>query len=103
MSAYLPANTIPLTIHDSRGRLTAYGLSCGYIERKKLGFISVTLWREHDVYHVRAHDHDTGQRVLWDSFDTLFAARRYYDESESLLPATTAGKITNNRGIAVYK
>lgn len=87
---------MPITIHDSRSRLTAYGLSCGYIERKKLGFVSITLWREHDVYHVRAHNHDTGQRVFWDSFDTLFAARRHYDNAESLsFPVITTDAVAS--------
>lgn len=93
--SYLPENTMSITIHDTRGRLTAYGLSCGYIERKKIGFVSVTLWRERDCflharkncYHVRAYNHDTENQVFLTSFDTLSAARRNYDNVQSLLIA----------------
>ncbi len=66
------------------GRLTPYALACGYVERHetKPGTItgkSVTLWQEHGVYHVRAHDYDAHKRLLWESFDNLTPARKCFD------------------------
>jgi hypothetical protein len=70
-----------LTIHDERGRLTSYGLSCGFIERERVGDVSITLWREHDCYHVRGHNHATGKRLFWDGYKRLDAARQAYSTS----------------------
>lgn len=63
--------------HNARGKLTAYALACGYIEKKERGTVQVTLWREHGVYHVRAHDFERG-RIFWDSFITLTDARKRF-------------------------
>ena len=59
-----------LTI-DSRGRLSAYALACGYIEQRG----NVKLWHEHGCYHVRLWVRETGQRD-WRSMRTLTEARK---------------------------
>lgn len=65
--------------YTKRGRLTRYGLACGYIERKRIGQVETTLWMEHGCLHVRQHDFGASQRVFWDSFDKdLTKARRRF-------------------------
>lgn len=66
--------------YDTRGRLTAYALGCGYIAQSgSLDGVNTQLWREHGKYHVRQHNHATGKRVVWDVLDTLKEARRVFD------------------------
>jgi hypothetical protein len=59
---------------------TAYEFACGAVQRRRLApDFDVTLWREHGVYHVRAHNHGAeGGRVFWDSFRTLTEARKRF-------------------------
>jgi len=64
--------------HTARGLLTAYALACGYIHVRVRNTVSVTLWREHGCYHVRAHDSERG-RLWWDSFITLTDARKRFN------------------------
>lgn len=65
------------------GRLTPYALACGYVERRSSGSVETELWREHEVYHVRQHDHGEHRRVMWESFRLLADARRRFDEAKS--------------------
>lgn len=59
--------------------LTAYALACGYIQQFEQADKRVTLWHEGGpVYHVRAHDFKAGQRLTWETFETLTAARKYW-------------------------
>jgi len=59
--------------------ITRYELNCGCIERKgSLNNITVTLWKEHNVYHVRAHDFVNSKRIMWQSFQTLKPARNAF-------------------------
>jgi hypothetical protein len=58
--------------------LTAYQLSCGYVQQHERNGICVTLWREHTVYHVRVHDFNSHERIAWYSFRTITPARRAY-------------------------
>lgn len=67
-----------MKFYDTKGRLTAYALACGYIERKHNGSVQTTLWAEHGVYHVRAHDFEAHSRVFWDSFERLGEARERF-------------------------
>jgi hypothetical protein len=53
----------------ARGRLTAYALACGYIER----YGPWKLWYEHGVFHVNGIKH--GQ-CYWDTARTLTDARK---------------------------
>jgi hypothetical protein len=65
---------------------TPYELVCGgtqQIESEGCTIdsgISLTLWQEPAcrVFQVRAHNFGTGQRIFWDSFNTLTAARKRY-------------------------
>jgi hypothetical protein len=59
---------------SKRKALTAYELSCGYIQTHTDSKKRVTLHREHTVYHVRAFDSE-GTRTAWDSYRTLTNAR----------------------------
>ena len=69
-------NTDP-RFYNTKGQLTAYALACGYKEHKESHGIVCQLWYE-GCYHVRAHDHEEGRRVFWDSFNTLSEARALY-------------------------
>jgi hypothetical protein len=63
--------------HDSRGRLTPYAFACGYIQEFSHNGVEVKLYKE-GCWHVRAHD-DDGNRIFWDSFQTLGEARRRFE------------------------
>ena len=64
------------------GRLTPYALACGYLEQFERDGNQVTLWHEGGpCFHVRQHDFKNHERVFWDSFPTLGAARRRYDKA----------------------
>lgn len=61
------------------GDLTHYALACGYIQQFEHDAKRVTLWHEGGpIYHVRAHDFAAGQRITWETFETLTAARKYW-------------------------
>lgn len=65
--------------YTRRGRLTPYALACGYAERfTRPDRISITLWQEHGVFHVRATD-AAARRLEWLSFTSLAAAREAFD------------------------
>ena len=55
--------------------LTHYELSGGYVQIAESNGTRVTLWKEHGVFHVRAHDFDSGKRIVWKSYRTLTDAR----------------------------
>lgn len=57
------------TIHTKTGRLSEYGLSCGYIEKSG----SKELYKDGEVYHVR-----DGSSCL--SFDKLTDARKEFSK-----------------------
>lgn len=60
-------------------QLTQYELACGYIQRTESNNRWVTLWQEHGVYHVRAHDFNEHRRLAWDSFTALGKARAAFN------------------------
>lgn len=63
------------------GKLTSYGLACGYVEKwRTIGTrdITVTLWKEGGVYHVRSHNFTSQRRLAWRSFHKLTNARREF-------------------------
>lgn len=73
-------------IKTSAGLVSAYGFACGYCERAKFGETEVSLWREHGVYHVRAHNFGYHGRLFWDSFRLLSDARkRFMSAGRSIL------------------
>ena len=57
---------------------TAYELACGCIDRTECGGVRVTLWKEHNVYHVRAHSFAKHRRISWEVFRLLPTARKAY-------------------------
>ena len=59
------------------GEVSAFGFACGYIEKKEFDGYRVTMWKEHNTYHVQYFDEEEG-RLHWDTFDTLGRARRAY-------------------------
>ncbi len=58
--------------------LSVYELSCGGVEQNEHNGIRVSLWREHSVYHIRAHDFVAHSRLEWTSKRTLTDARKEY-------------------------
>ena len=59
--------------------LSAYQLACGYTQRLPyLDKISILLWKEHGVYHVRVYDHENSKRLSWESFRLLKDARKEF-------------------------
>lgn len=63
-------------IHNKSGSLTRYGLACGYME-SKVSLKSedyLTLGKD-CIFHVKGYKN--GLRI-WQSFDTLTAARKFY-------------------------
>ena len=69
-----------MNIKTKRGNLTAYGLSCGYVERLEDGCIVVQLSHEHCVYHVKKKVTD-GKWTIWQSYDTLKEAQQAFKNS----------------------
>ncbi len=74
-------------IKTKRGRISEYGFACGYVESKYYGRVNICLWMEHNVYHVRAHNHENKRRIFWHSFILLSEARKHYDHGEALIVA----------------
>jgi hypothetical protein len=73
--------------------LTSYALACGYVETQAQDVInkgtlewpdfkgvSVSMWLDCGVYHIRVHNHTEGQRVLWECKDTLPEARKFFSQ-----------------------
>jgi hypothetical protein len=61
------------------GRLTPYALACGYIELDETNGTHTKLWFEGGtVYHVSQHN-SRRERVFWDCFERLSAARKRFD------------------------
>lgn len=59
-------------------KLTDFAFACGYVESRQIGTIRIKLWKEHLVFHVRAHCSERG-RLFWDSYSTLAAARKRFN------------------------
>lgn len=76
ISMRLQDAAIKTKLHNKSGSLTYYGLACGYIEDK----VSLKnedylhLYKE-SLFHVKGYKNN--QRI-WESFDTLTAARKFY-------------------------
>ena len=72
-------------------RLTAYEFNCGYVQQVESPSCTVNqgiqlqMWKEHGVFHVRAHDFSKSERIFWDSFQTMTqATRRYFKAKREL-------------------
>jgi hypothetical protein len=62
------------------GELTQYSLACGYIFRVDDNKKSLTLWREHSVFHVRLTNRKNPVESFWKVFDynQLTSAKKLY-------------------------
>lgn len=59
--------------------LAAMQLSCGHKEiRWSADRKSITLWREHGVYHVKAYDHLKLVSIVWNGYRTHREARKEF-------------------------
>ena len=63
-----------------RNWLTPYALDCGYEETAKDSRYSLNLFQYGATkhYNVRLHDHETGKRICWETFQLLTNARSYF-------------------------
>ena len=66
-----------MNIKTKRGNLSAYALSCGYVEITEDGQKVILLSKEHGVYHVRKKVIE-GKWTIWQSYDTLKDAQQAY-------------------------
>lgn len=68
--------------YTSKGFLTAYALSCGYLETSKRcdggADKRVSLSMEHGAYHVKGFDFVENRRICWEVFINLTSARKYF-------------------------
>jgi len=75
-----------MNIYTKRGNLSAYGLSCGYVERLEDGCITVQLSHEHCTYHVKKKVIATDTRwTIWQSYYTLKEAQQAYKNLGGML------------------
>lgn len=62
--------------------LTMYSLACGYIEKEQVdhgkNYVSLTLEKDSACYHVKLNSNLEGFVRVWESFDTLTEARKFY-------------------------
>lgn len=65
-------------IYTKRGKLSAYGFACGYIERKETPFKRLTLSKEHNVYIVTTY-HKQTLDYYTQGFDKLTQARKLFN------------------------
>jgi len=59
------------------GKLTAYALACGYVEKDITEANVKMMFMEHNHYHVK-HGQN-GTKLNWETFDKLSEARKYYN------------------------
>lgn len=67
-----------MEIYNKNKSLSDYGFACGYMENLEIPInngIRVSIYKENGVYHVSAFDHKKGNRLKWESFHLLKAAR----------------------------
>ena len=69
-------------IFDKNGFLSAYGLSCGYIQKHITWAFEVQLYKEHNTYHVRNIQTSDGTNrtiIFWQCYETLSEAKKQYN------------------------
>lgn len=70
-------------------QLSAQQLACGCTQNFDIRSIDniypthMQLFEQHGAYFVRIHNHDKHLRVIWRAFDTLTAARQYYNKCKA--------------------
>lgn len=68
---------------NKNGSLTMYAFACGYIETKTSKGVDLSLFRD-GVWHVQARSDDKG-RFIWECFDTLTQARKFFSTQAKAL------------------
>lgn len=65
--------------------ISDYGFNCGYIERRETDLVSLELWKEHGVYHVKhlnfffnRTEWNKSSHYVWLSFDKLSDAKKAF-------------------------
>jgi hypothetical protein len=67
--------------YDDDGFLSRYGFHCGCIEKEDIGPVILTMWEEHQTFHVRGTLMSgwSVERLFWEVFDARFEeAKRFY-------------------------
>lgn len=73
--------------------LKAYDLSCGKVQKENINvtylyYVTIELYKEHNVYHVRAFNHFRGSsvsdRLAWDTYNKVKDARKRYKELKKI-------------------
>lgn len=82
-------------LKTKRGRLTAAGLACGYVEQKstdlnqfRSGDLYTELYADSGVYHVRQYDRRPNAekfQVFWESFPRLKEAHTLFNKQPGLI------------------
>ena len=65
-------------IYTKRGKLSAYGFRCGYIDHKELADKRVTLFNEHGLYLVNVTNLPNLDWYM-KGFDRLADARKFFN------------------------
>lgn len=68
-------------LYNKSGKLSAYGLACGYVEKKQGKEKEKILFMEHSHYHVKSGKPGEFYHV-WEVFerDQLTKARKFYNK-----------------------
>lgn len=72
------------TFKTKSGLLTPYAFACGYIEEQQNGVTGIKVWLSHNSgigYDVRAYNHLEHERLMWETYETLTAARKAYKDA----------------------
>jgi hypothetical protein len=74
-------DSVNATGYTPEGWLNEYSLMCGYKEdwdaENTLG-TNISLWYEHEHYHVRRYDFNIHERIFWHCFDNVTEARECF-------------------------
>ena len=69
-------------LYNKDDSLTMYSLACGYREKKVISgkgyYVQITLEKDSACYHVKICSEVDGYSNIWESFDTLTQARKFY-------------------------
>ena len=66
------------------GTPSEWGFDCGHQQTETIGSCSAAIYKEHGAYHVRAHDHATHTRLMWQTFTDVNDARKAYHDARNL-------------------
>jgi hypothetical protein len=64
------------------GSLSSYSFACGYIEQFRKDGIHVTLEKD-GCFHIKSYDFNNHERLLWETTNSLTAARKMYKKEVS--------------------